>query len=93
MIRTTPTISTRFLPIGINIVISQTHFIVKENKISIGNLVENIIHLNIRHNLIPINCINNHNLLNTTEVNSIFKIEKHTNLVPRMMIIKKIGKT
>ena len=89
IIGTTPEISTSFSPIGRNIVIPQTHHLVKENRIIIGNLVDNITNLIINHSLLPIHCIINHNLLLTTNVNSIIRIEEQNKLVPKMIMIEK----
>ena len=54
----------------------------------IFNLLDNIIHLNIDHILILINRIIKHNPLNTTNVNSIIRIEWKNKLVPEMIMIE-----
>ena len=48
----------------------------KGNHIVIGNLVENVIH-----------CIINHNLLLTTNFNIIVMIEEHNTILPELIII------
>ena len=59
----------------------------KEKQFIIGNILDNIIRYIINHNLIPIHCIINHSLINTTNVNSIIRIEEHNKLVPKMIMI------
>ena len=46
----------------------------------------------INHNLLLINRIINHNMINTTNVNIIFRIEEYKKLAPKMIIIEKNGK-
>ena len=59
-----------------NIEIQQKHRFSENKLIIIGNRVDNIIHGVI-----------NHNLILTTNVNSIFIIEEHNKLLPEMIII------
>ena len=49
--------------------------------------MDNIIHIIINHNLILINRVINHKLLNTNNVNGIVRIEEHNNIVPKIIII------
>ena len=51
--------------------------------------MDNRIHPIINHNLLLIHRIINQNLINTTSVSSIFRIEEHNKLVPKMIMIEK----
>ena len=50
--------------------------------------MDNIIHLIFSQKLLLIYRIINHNLINTTNVNSIVMIEEHNKLVPKMITIE-----
>ena len=63
-------------PIGQNIVIPKTKFVLKKNQIMIGNIVDN-----------TIPSIINHNLPYTTIVNIIFIIEEFNNILTKMIMI------
>ena len=76
IIDTTQKISTIFSSIGRKIVVPQKIVLVKGNLFIFGNLLDNLIHLIIKNNLLLIHRIINHNLLNTTNVNSIFSIKE-----------------
>ena len=77
IIGTTLAISKLFSPTGIQIVNPRTRRFSERKKIIFGNIINNIIHLIINHNLILIHRIINHDMLITTNINSIAMIEKH----------------
>ena len=87
IIGTTSEMSTICSPIG-EIQYFHKQIVLIKKKIIIGNLVDNVIHLIIRHNLILIYRILNHNLLNTTNFNNIYMKEEHNKLVSKMIMIQ-----
>ena len=59
----------------------------KEEKVIIGNLWDNIIHNIIKKNMLLIHCIINYNLINTTNIHNILRIKEHNKLVVKMITI------
>ena len=51
--------------------------------------MDKIIHIIINHDMLMINLIINHNLLNTTNVNSIVSVEEHNKIVTKMIMMEK----
>ena len=60
----------------------------KGKKIIIDNIVDNIFHRIINHNLLMIHIIMNHNFILTTNVDIIIRIEEHNKLVPKMNMME-----